>query len=516
MNGAWFTGLVCLLGQAGVAPAPALPAVLFTPTSAVEGAYADVQRLQAAAQDTKSIRYLSCYHVAAIQEIQELGELADFTLNSLNFSKRPVVRCPRLEAGRLLRVDLYLLGIDPSVWDRLGKEGSGPAPYPEPYFHQLLETAQTIQKITAVEKKWWPGGMYQGYYYAPGYYEQTTTKKITETVQQTILAQASWLPKDKVFSLVQWLDTEFPILRCDWFIVYALQPPAYVHFQGDLKKQQDLQVLAAVDAKTAARAGSQLRGAVLVSEVANRNRALERTPTVLNYGRGYYWECYDFLTSIKQNDLLKNLLQKKRDAGEIIWSLPNGLQGYGLINAQANIIEFADPRIAIDNRTLLRDKVVWTGFKCIFCHAEGIIPVADEVRLSSRPTLGFLVHDKKEQERVADLYFGEEINWLVFADQQNYAAAVQGLTGKAPAVISLQLQKLYQKYVDAPIHLETVCLDTGYPLSAVKPIISEVGRVGLDHTYLRLLKDRKGRRDQHEAAFAGLMQVLALLKETKP
>ncbi len=188
------------------------------------------------------------------------------------------------------------------------------------------------------------------------------------------------------------------------------------------------------------------------------------------------------------------------------------MQGYGLINGQGNVIEFADPRVAIDNRTLLRDKVVWTGFKCIFCHAEGIIPIADEVRLSSKEFLGFLVPDKKEQERVADLYFGEEINHLVFADQQYYGRSVLALTGKAPAVLSLQLQKLYQKYLDEPITLETVCLDTGYPLSAVKPIIAEVGKTGLSHTYVRMLRDRKGRRDQHEESFQEIMRVLTLLK----
>lgn len=494
-----------------------LPNVLFTPASAIDGAYNDVQRLRQLGQDLQSIRYLSCYQAITVEEIRDLGELSDFVLNSLNFHKRSLVICPRLEAGRLLRVDLLLLGMDPKTWDRLGREGSGPAPFPEPYFHQQLEGVQTAQTQTVetIERRWYPGGREQGKYYAPGYYDYKVKRTIQESSAKgkIIIAQASWLPKTRTIELVQWLGTEFPVMRCDWFCVYALQPPAYLHFQGDPKKLQDFQDLAGVDPKAGQRPASQLRGAVLVSEVANRNRFLERTPTGTNYGRGYYWESFDYFTAIGQNDLLKNLLSRKRDAGEIIWGLPNGLQGYGLVNGQNNLIEFADPRIAIDNRTLLRDKVVWTGWKCVFCHADGIIPVTDEVRLSSRDTLGFLIPDPKQAERIADIYFGEEINRLVIADQLHYAASVQGLTRKAPAVISLQYQRLHQRYTDQPVTLETVCADTGYPESAVRPLIALLGTTGLDHTYIRLLKDRRGRRDQHEVAFASLMQVLALVKE---
>ncbi len=505
-----------LLSGQGVSP---LPAILFTPSSAVEGAYNDQVRIRTTTTDSTTIRYLCCYYARSLQELEEHALLADIAVNSLNFHKRTLVPCIRLEGGRLLRVDLYALGIDPKTWDRLGREGSGPAPFPEPYFHQQLESVQTTQTQTVetVEKRWYPGGHDQGQYYPPGYYHYRVKKfvQVVPAQKHTILAQASWLNREKLVKLVQWCETEFPILRCDWFVVYALQPPAYLWFQGNPKKRADYQQLAAVDVKASERTASQLRGATLFSEVANRNRALERTPLGFNYGRGYYWESYDFLASIKDKDLLKNLLQKKRDAGEIIWSLPNGLQGYGLINGEDKVLEFADPRVAVDNRTLLRDKVVYSGWKCIFCHAEGIIPIADEVRLSSRDFLGFLVPDKKQAERVADLYFGEEINRLVVADQQNYTIAVQSLTRKAPAAVALSLQQLFQKYLDEPVTLETVCLDTGYPLSAVESVIAETARVALDHTYVRMLRKRQGRRDQHEAAFASLMQVLSLTKERR-
>src|SRR5262249_58276848 len=159
-----------------------------------------------------------------------------------------------------------------------------------------------------------------------------------------------------------------------------------------------------------------------------------------------------------------------------IWSTPSGLQGYGLVNGKGEAIEFADPRVATDNRTYLHDKVVWAGWKCVYCHAQGMIPVEDEVRLSARDTLGFLAADPKEQERIADLYFGEDLNRLLQADQLGYAAAVTAVTGKDPAAAALAFQARHWRYLDEPLVLEDVCLDTGYPAAAVKPVFEEAGR----------------------------------------
>ena len=65
-------------------------------------------------------------------------------------------------------------------------------------------------------------------------------------------------------------------------------------------------------------------------------------------------------------------------AGEAIFNLPNGLQGYLLVNA--NDVRQNKGNNAIVSDPKRPDRAVEAGVSCISCHAGGINPKDDQIR----------------------------------------------------------------------------------------------------------------------------------------
>ncbi len=478
--------------------------------------------LRAAGSDTTRYRWLSCYPCTSPEDLAFAYAAVAWVTNQLNFEGSALVLPVRVDKeGYCLRIDCRALYLE-KVIDQLGTKGSGPDPFPEPYFHEDLETAPVTVAVkkTRTVTKVWGGGRYpvDGKVYPAG-----TKYEATEEYEETVttapgkgpfFAQARWLAKAKVLDLVAWTDSLCPVYRWDWFCVFALQEPFYGLAQGSPRTAKDFEKLAGLVRSD--EEGVRLRGAVLLSEVAHNNRIIERTPTKYKRGRGWFAESLDFKSSRRLKDVIKDPLKRKRDAGELLWALPNGLMGAGLVNDKDQAIDDADAHIAVDDRTYLQDKVVSSGWKCFLCHSKGTIPVADEFRLAGRDTLAFAFPDPKVAAQVGDLYFTDDLNPFLAADGALYAESVKTLTGQDSAAFILQYQELLWRYLERPVTAEDVAIDTGYPLKVVLAVIEEKGRLDLDQTFVRLLKNRRARRDQVETAFGQLQAVLILVPEQKP
>src|SRR6185436_18726322 len=161
------------------------------------------------------------------------------------------------------------------------------------------------------------------------------------------------------------LRTEAPVVRGDWFIATATKAPLY---------DQLIDLPATVD-QLAARLGVNINDDInhigldepdnLVrigfrkSGVALHNRMLERH--LGNQGQ-YLWISYDFNSNLGRADLLANPLgPANRDqrnfehtfehaGGEVIFSMPNGMQGYMLVNAVGDKLDKAPFNIVRDPR----------------------------------------------------------------------------------------------------------------------------------------------------------------------
>src|SRR5207302_1873898 len=109
------------------------------------------------------------------------------------------------------------------------------------------------------------------------------------------------------------------------------------------------------------------------------------------------------------------------DGGEIIFSLPNGLQGYLLTEAEGRRLDEAPVKI-VSTGNRLRPEVV-NGISCMDCHARGMIFKDDQVGKAVAASDSFAALGK---ETVKALYPGKEkLDALLKVDVERFQKAVQ-------------------------------------------------------------------------------------------
>lgn len=120
-------------------------------------------------------------------------------------------------------------------------------------------------------------------------------------------------------------------------------------------------------------AGDVDRIIVQDSGVSQNNRAFDRYDG-LSFG-SYYYRSFDFAAEDGDRNLFSNPTDFVADGGEMIFTLPNGLQGYAISDAADRLVNVAPTNVVKDLGQ--RDAVVRAGISCMACHASGIIPKAD-------------------------------------------------------------------------------------------------------------------------------------------
>jgi tetratricopeptide (TPR) repeat protein len=176
-------------------------------------------------------------------------------------------------------------------------------------------------------------------------------------------------------------DCEMSYVRADWFVFAAARPPLYhsiLHLprtDRELEQELKVDVMADIEQDRIARAGFNGSG------VSRNNRLIERHATAF----GAYWKSYDFAGNAGRQNLFTHPLGPgtsdrtfRQDGGEIIFNLPNGLQGYLLVDGQGRRIDEGPTKIvSVKNRP---DPTVINGISCMFCHARGLIEKRDQIR----------------------------------------------------------------------------------------------------------------------------------------
>ncbi len=174
---------------------------------------------------------------------------------------------------------------------------------------------------------------------------------------------------------------KLPYLRADWFVAVASRPPLYHDILQLPRTEIDLQKLLRLDVAENIRQERVVRAGFNGSGVSRNNRLIERHEA----GTTVYWKSYDFGGNTGKSNLFANPLGPGdddhsflQDGGEIIFTLPNGLQAYFLIDKQGRRIDKGPTAIVSDPRR--PDRAVENGLSCIACHARGIIEKSDQVR----------------------------------------------------------------------------------------------------------------------------------------
>ena len=246
-------------------------------------------------------------------------------------------------------------------------------------------------------------------------------------------------------TLVDMTGSELPIMRSDWFMSNASKPENYHALLelGDNILQVEERL--GVDVNENIKRRRIIRAAFDEgsSGVSDFNRMIERHD--LPQG-GYYWKSYDFAGSDGLQNLRRNphgpkelepldegLESFHHDGGEMIFSLPNGLQGYYLSTETGKQLDRGPASIvSFRNRPIGKGIEIVNGRSCFDCHADGIIAKRDQLRdfIQNSPTFSIAQRDLLLEMYVEQ----EELAKYMAQDRERFVAALEqiGATEEAP------------------------------------------------------------------------------------
>ncbi len=233
-----------------------------------------------------------------------------------------------------------------------------------------------------------------------------------------------------------------PWIRADWFVFKASQPPLYHTVLRIPETEQELEQMLHVEAQTNIDQEQVVRAGFNRSGVSRNNRLIERH----NISYGAYWKSYDFAANTGRQNLFDFPQGPvgpdafKHDGGEFIFSLPNGLHAYMLVDGQGARLDSGPTAIVSDPAT--HDRTVINGVSCFSCHFSGIIRKTDEIR----PFLEVNAASFANAEFLKSIYPGQEqLDQHYVADAEAWLKAVKQLgiinTSRAGEPISSMSQR---------------------------------------------------------------------------
>ena len=282
------------------------------------------------------------------------------------------------------------------------------------------------------------------------------------------------------------MKTDIPSVHIDWFIANASTPPLYHDLLSLPLTDRDLETRLEVDvARNLINApGVRVwRAGFNNSGVSTNNRVVERHTS--RYGA--YWKSYDFAGSVGKQNILTNPLSFTHDGGEAIFNLPNGLQGYYLVNASG--FRLNDAPINIVSNPAASDPTVRNGISCIGCHTEGMKTFEDEVRsvIESNPNPNY------NKAQALRLYVEKsDMDALLEKDMEKFRAALAATGGVFGGVETVsRFHEAFQGPIDAAYAAAVVGLETETFLERVRENsgLQNVGLLALDNANGSLNRD---------------------------
>ncbi|CAN7518520.1 c-type cytochrome [Pararhizobium sp. LjRoot238] len=248
-----------------------------------------------------------------------------------------------------------------------------------------------------------------------------------------------------LLALTKETDTVLPIMRIDWFMANAAKPKIYNQLMKLPTQIRDLEKRFQINVDENIRRRQVLRAAFAdgSSGVSDHNRMLERHD--MPFG-GYYWKSYDFGGDVGKQVLKRfphgpkeiepldaGLTAFQHDGGEMIFSLPNGLQGYYLSNAEGKQLDVGPTSIvSFRERPIGKGVEITNARSCFDCHANGILSKRDQLREHIETSTLF---SKDQQAILFDMYVQQEdLDAAYNKDRQRFVDALVklGVTEPTP------------------------------------------------------------------------------------
>ncbi len=262
-----------------------------------------------------------------------------------------------------------------------------------------------------------------------------------------------------------------PYVRADWFVSTVTLPPLYEDFLQLPRSLKELETMLGVDSAANIAAGKAFRAGMAQSGVSRNNRVVERHDTKY----GHYWKSFDFQSSQGRDNIFTDPIDLVPTGGEMIFNLPNGLQGYFVTDGVGVRIDSAPTSIVVDEHA--SDKTVRNGLSCIRCHDRGVKTFADVVRPTFQKTARG-AEAGVDVAAVLKLYPEQsKFDVLVKQDDDRFMAAMEKLLGKPQTVEPVK--PVSQRFLD--VHLKLP--DAGSELG-----LTESKKLSGDDQSLQLLK----------------------------
>jgi hypothetical protein len=234
------------------------------------------------------------------------------------------------------------------------------------------------------------------------------------------------------------LGASHPFIRADWVVFAASRPPFYHHLLGLPTNRLALEKYLGLNVDENLKAGNALRSGTGKSGVSKQNRLVEYHELKRGSSTAQYWLSYDFATETdpktqfrtKERNLFDFPLGPKsaglsskfafnHDGGEIIFTLPNGLHAYLLVDKTGKRIDEAPTAIVADTG-FSRDSVIRNGISCIACHNAGTKPITDTVVQYHSKSNGAAKFSDQENQIFEKLYDGATISRLLQEEGDRY------------------------------------------------------------------------------------------------
>jgi serine/threonine-protein kinase len=248
--------------------------------------------------------------------------------------------------------------------------------------------------------------------------------------------------------------TDLPALRSDWLVATATRPPLY-HAILDLPDTAaKLEKLLRVDAAENFRRDKLARAGFAKSGVSSQNRLVERHESAY----GAYWKSFDFRNSDGTGNLFRFPLGPAftsnpfadqafaHAGGELIFHLPNGLQGYLLVDSKGQRIDEGPTDIVSDTNKTSGTVAIVNGLSCMACHKHG--PIRDGVKDELRDGAGVSGNARAKLLRLhpkADAFAA-----LMKDDEERFLAALDRSAGRFLRV-GADRGKEIRDFTDEPI-----------------------------------------------------------------
>ena len=311
--------------------------------------------------------------------------------------------------------------------------------------------------------------------------------------------------KEQLGRLQTEMKSDIPSVHVDWFVAKASLPPLYHDLLSLPLTDRELEARLEVDvAQNLLNApGVRVwRAGTNNSGVSNNNRVIERHISQ----HGAYWKSYDFAGSVGTQNIFTHPLDFTHDGGEVVFNLPNGLQGYYLANASGFRLDAAP--INIVSNPAASDPTVRNGLSCMGCHTEGMKIFEDEVR----PVIESNTNPAYDKAQALRLYVEQsKMDTLLGEDMERYRVALTKTGGAVDDIEPIsRFHEVFQGPVDVAYAAAVVGLETEVFLNKIKE------NVGLQNLGLLVLESGNMKRDTWTSSFGDIVFALDFPEQFTP